>query len=313
MCLLAVANGRADAQDCKVASVARPLTGYNANIETYPALASIKLGELVEFNPKALADVGGYLRNVTGRGAIPEWYWAGGNCNKGADCDSLALAGVPLGSTGTAEWNTGERRIDDLARPAVIARAEKEMERALGEAAKAGTDLVFRIDNLHDLDDSRFYDRRHVRDYAELVTMTNAWSRVENRLRQQGLLRPGQMTGLTAHNNFAFWQRRLAEGAAPPIVLRFENPTQFVAEFDIGVRLSNGYNIPLIAVEFEQGHLYRPTTQALREVAAKAGVLVVMANEDNYVGGKQTLGPGGRAITWPSAAALCGPKPTPPK
>ncbi len=118
------------------------IAAYNANITTHPKPERVNRGQLVEFNPDSLAEHAGYLRQIAKRGGLPEWYWVGVNCNKGPDCNGLRSARVGLGSTGTAEWNKTEQRIEDLRHPAAVARAEKEMERALRAAAKAGSDLA---------------------------------------------------------------------------------------------------------------------------------------------------------------------------
>lgn len=297
--------GTALAQECVGGAVVRPLIGYNANITTSPAIASVRRGQLVEFNPRSLKDPVPYMREIARRGAVPEWYWGGGNCNKDWDCAPLQAAKVPLGSTGTAEWNVGEFRIYDLTHVAVIARAEKMMERALQAAAAAQSDLVFRIDNLHDLDDTRFYDTKHVRSHEEVRAMTETWSRVEGRLRAAGHLRPNQMTGLTAHNNFAFWKRYMAEGGRPPVVLRLENPTQFPQELEHANEIMRTRQIPLIGVEFEKGHLYNPTPEGLKSVAAKVSLMVVMKNEDNYEAGRHVEGPGPKVMTTTANQGAC--------
>lgn len=282
------------------------LRAYNANITTHPRAERVKRGDLVEFNPGSLTDPGSYLRQVKQSGGLPEWYWVGVNCEKGADCNSLRSAGAGIGSTGTAEWNKTEQRIADLRHPAAIARAEREMERALRAAGKTGSDLAFRIDNMHDLDDARFYDRRHVRSFEELRALTDAWDRVVSRLRASGLVPRTAMVGLTAHNNFAFWERHLAEGGTPPLVLRMENPTQFTTEFATGLRVMAKSGIPMIAVEFRNGHKYKPTPEQIRDVASKVSLLVLMENEDNYEDGTTTFGPGPRDVVGAaSGGPLC--------
>ncbi|MFM9941199.1 MAG: hypothetical protein ACKVP7_17085 [Hyphomicrobiaceae bacterium] len=301
------------AQSCDAPPLRIELTGYNANIETSPKPSTVKPGQLVEFNAEAIADHAVYLKAIAAKGGIPEWYWVGANCNKGPDCDRLSKAKVPLGSTGTAEWNKTESRIDDLAHAATVERAEEEMLRALKAAAAAQSHLVFRIDNMHDLDDDRFYDRRHSRGYTELRTMTDAWARIENKLRASGELQPSQITGLSAHNNFAFWKRVLAEKGKPPIVLRIENPTQFEPALVDGLDIMASHQIPLIAIEFESGHLYKPTPQALQKVMSRVSLLILMANEDNYIGGQQRFGPGPRTLVWRALGETCGTAPPPPK
>ncbi len=306
--ILSVVLSPAQAQTCDTPVLNLDLTGYNANIETSPKPATVKPGQLVEFNAEAIADHATYLRAIAAKGGIPEWYWVGANCNKGVDCDGLRRAQVPLDSTGTAAWNRTEYRIYNLAHPAAVARAEAEMRRALEAAAAAKSHLVFRIDNMHDLDDTRFYDRRHIRDYAEMRAMTDAWARVENSLRASGELLPTQLTGLTAHNGFGFWKQVLADGGKPPIVLRIENPTQFTKLFAEGLDIMTSHQIPLIAIEFKKGHLYQPSAQGLRDVAARASMMVLMATEDNYIGGEQRHGPGPRRIVWRANSETCAPK-----
>lgn len=295
----------AEAPACAAPPVRLEITHYNADIETYPKLATVKPGQLVEFNAEAVDDHVAYLREIMAKGALPEWYWVGANCNKGPDCEPLERAKVPLGSTGTAEWNKTEFRIYDLKHPAVVARAEQEMRRALRAAAKAGSHLVFRIDNMHDLDDSRFYDTEHRRSFAELRAMTDAWTRIENEMRRKGELKPKQITGLTAHNSFAFWKDHIASGRRPPVVLRIENPTQFEPALAEGIAIMQSRKIPLIAVEFEQGHLYQPTAADLKRVAERVSLLMILANEDNYIGGRPRLGPGPRHVVWRPMAEAC--------
>ena len=284
----------------------RPLVVYNADISRFPARATLAPGQLVEFNPPALDDPAKYMGEVAAKRAIPEWYWVGANCDKGKDCAELEAAKVPLGSTGTAEWNRTEFRIYDLKQPAVIARAEREMERALRAAAAVRSDLVFRIDNMHDLDDSRFYDRRDIRPYEDLRAMAEAWQRVDGKLRAAGVLQPNQVTGLSAHNNFAFWKRWLAEGGRPPLVLRIENPTQFPEEVDRGVAIMAEHKIPFIAIEFKKGHLYKPRPEDIEAVSKRVSMLVLMKDEDNYVGGPSMLGTGPMVLTWKNPAIECG-------
>lgn len=288
----------ASAVECGAESSRRRFTidAYNANITTHPRADRVKRGQLVEFNPESLTDHADYLRQLAKRGALPEWYWVGVNCNKGPDCNGLKSARVGLGSTGTAEWNKTEQRIENLRHPAAIARTEREMERALRAAAKAGSDLAFRVDNMHQLDDDRFYDRRHVRDDDEVRALTDAWDRVVQRLRAAKVLPPTALVGLTAHNNFAFWERHLAEGGMPPLLLRIENPTQFTTEFATGLRVMAKYQIPMLAVEFKAGHNYKPTDAQIRDVAAKVSLLALMENEDNYEDGTQMPGPGPKVI-----------------
>lgn len=294
------------AQNCKAPTITVQLEHYNANIETYPKLATVKPGQLVEFNAEAVSDHIQYLRGIAAKGGIPEWYWVGANCNKGPDCAVLEQAKVKLGSTGTAEWNKTEYRIYDLAHPSAIARAEQEMRRALTAAAAAKSHLVFRIDNMHDLDDPRFYDTEHKQSFAELRAMTETWARIENEMRAAGSLQPTQITGLTAHNNFAFWKDLLASGGKPPIVLRIENPTQFETSLVDGLDIMSRYKIPLIAVEFEEGHLYKPTPEGLKSVSDRVSIMMILANEDNYIGGRKLLGPGPRQIVWRPHAEICG-------
>lgn len=284
----------APASECAAQPARRTfhLRGYNANITTHPRPERVRAGDLVEFNPKSLPDAAAYLRLLGRRGGLPEWYWVGVNCDKGPDCTSLRTAGAGLGSTGTAEWNKTEQRIEDLRHAAAIQRAEKEMERALRAAGKAGGDLAFRIDNMHQLDDARFYDRRHVRSFEEVRVLTDAWDRVVAKLRATGALSRAAVVGLTAHNNFAFWERHLAGGGTPPLVLRMENPTQFPEELATGLRVMAKHAIPMIAIEFRNGHKYKPTPDQLREVASKVSLLVLMENEDDYEDGTATSGPG---------------------
>ncbi len=44
------------AQNCKAPTITVQLEHYNANIETYPKLATVKPGQLVEFNAEAVSD-----------------------------------------------------------------------------------------------------------------------------------------------------------------------------------------------------------------------------------------------------------------
>ncbi len=275
----------------------RTLTAYNAQITTRPKAESIEPGQLVEFNPNSLRDPVPYMRGIGRKRAFPEWYWVGANCEKGPDCDELRADQVPMGSTGTKEWNESEFRIDDLAHPAVVKRAKREMEKALRAAAAAGTDLVFRIDNMHDLDDKRFYDRRHVRPYEQLFAMAEAWRQTVTRVTESGLLRPDQLVGLTAHNNFPFWKRLIDEGGEPPLLLRLENPTQFRNELANGLALMRARNIPFIAVEFEKGHLYRPDMAQIELIAKQVSILDLMKDEDNYASGVQRFGAGPKIMS----------------
>ena len=69
----------------------RLVTGYNAaiDIDKHPPLSSVRAGQIVEFNPAALADPAQYMREVAAHGAFPAWYWVGANCIQGPDCDRL--------------------------------------------------------------------------------------------------------------------------------------------------------------------------------------------------------------------------------
>lgn len=272
------------------------LERYNANITTAPSAGRIRKGDLVEFNPRSKRDPAAYLAQVKARGSLPEWYWVGVNCDKGPDCNRLAAAGVVLESTGTAEWNKTEQRIHDLRHPAAIDRARREMETALRAAAAAGSDLAFRIDNMHDLDTRKFYDHLHFRKFDELAVLTRTWDEVTGRLRKEGVLRPDGIYGLTAHNNFAFWKRWLEEGGTRPLLLRMENPTQFLPQYELALELMRSSRIPFVAIEFRQGHGYRPKPADLKRIADEVSLLVVMENEDNYEDGAATFGPGPRTI-----------------
>lgn len=301
-----ISPAHAATESCKSPPVTLDISHYNADIENFPKLSTVKPGQLVEFNADAVPDHAKYLRDIMAKGAIPEWYWVGANCNKGPDCEGLETAKVKLGSTGTAEWNKTEFRIFELNHEAVVDRARREMRRALQAAATAQSHLAFRIDNMHDLDDDRFYDTRHKRSFADLRAMTDAWASIEDEMRASGELKPTQITGLTAHNNFVFWKTLIAKGGRPPLVLRIENPTQFEPMLAEGISLMRAQKIPLIAVEFEQGHLYKPTPEGLKRVASRVSLMMVLANEDTYVGGRSELGPGPRRIEWRPMAEKCG-------
>ena len=158
---------------------------------------------------------------------------------------------------------------------------------------------------MHQLDDDRFYDRRHVRADEEVRALADAWDRVVRRLRANRTLSPTALVGLTAHNNFAFWERHLADGGTPPLLLRIENPTQFTTEFATGLRVMTKYGIPLLAVEFRNGHKYKPTDAQIRDVASKVSLLALMDNEDNYEDGTQMPGPGPKDIVGRSGRPEC--------
>ncbi|MBS0241859.1 MAG: hypothetical protein JSS20_06755 [Proteobacteria bacterium] len=273
------------------------ITGYNAaiDIDRFPALSSVRKGQVVEFNPAPLADPAGYMRDVALLGAVPEWYWVGLNCLAGTDCDALGAAGVKLGSTGTPEWNKTEKRIYDITHPASLARARVEMHRALEAAAEAGSNLLFRIDNLHNLDNPTF-DMRDVRSDAEVSTLLNVWFEEVAKLRAAGRLKPSQIVGLTAHNNLAFWSRWIASGRTPPLVMQLENPTQVLDELQIGVNLMRDRSIPLIAIEFERGLDYVPTPDQIDAVAQKVSLTIVIADETHYEGARTIDGPGPREL-----------------
>jgi hypothetical protein len=288
--LLASGAGHSQAQPAPAAAC--DLAGYNANITTAPSLARVKPRQLVEFNPNSRDQPSDYLRRVAARGALPEWYWVGVNCDKGPDCDRLRAAGVGLVSTGTAEWNKTEARIADLRHPAAIARMRREFRRALTAAGEARTNLAFRIDNMHNLDTPRFYDHIHIRTYEEVRVLTDTWAKVVAEVRAEGRLPPSSVVGLTAHNNFKFWRRHLDSGGTPPLLLRLENPTQFEAELAVGLDIMKRYRIPLVAVEFRRGHGYTPSAEKLKAIAGAVSYLIVMENEDNYEDGQLTAGPG---------------------
>lgn len=272
------------------------LKGYNANITTFPATSGIKAGELVEFFPAAGKDWAAYIGEVKRKRALPEWYWIGANCEKGNDCDGLVRAGVELTSTGTAEWNKTERRIARLDHPAVVRRAEAEMRRALIAAGKAKSDLAFRIDNMHDLNDRHFYDLDHTRAVADLRAMTQAWGRVVEAMRNAGAIARDQAVGLTAHNNFRLWREMMAEDGPAPIVLRIENPTQWPKDLAVGLELMRARGLPLIAVEFREGHKYRPDPARMAAIQRDVSLLALMENEDNYQDGEMRWGAGPKTI-----------------
>lgn len=299
LCLVAVTtSGQSEACSGRT----HKLTSYLPNIETHPRLSAVRSGTLVEFMPASLKNPAAYLRDVSSRGGVGEWYWVGANCNRGSDCAPLTKARVPLGSTGTAEWNKSELRIDDLGHPKVLERAEREMERALAAAALAGADLVFRIDNMHDLDDDRFYDRRHLRPFEGMKAVVDTWARIVQRFRSNGRLKPQQSVGLSAHNNFKFWRRYIDEGGTPPALLRIENPTQFPAEFDRGSALMRDKQLPLIAVEFRKGHGYTLNLEQAAKLASASSLLLIMPDENHYTGGEVRPGSGPIDL-WPCANA----------
>lgn len=287
------------------ASKAFDLKRYNANITTFPTPGSVKPGDVVEFYPRRGNDWSRYIGQIQKKRALAEWYWVGANCEKGEDCDGLRRAGVELMSTGTEEWNKSEQRIIDLTAPAVVKRAEREMRRALTAAGKAGADLVLRIDNMHDLNDRKFYDADHARRPEDLLAMIAAWNRIVEELRRSKTLAPTSAVGMTAHNNFGLWHKVIARGAEPPALLRIENPTQWRQDLDQGFALMREQDIPLIAIEFEQGHKYRPDHNLMRGIGAQASLLVLMENEDNYEGGRPTVGEGPKTIRLAADAGRC--------
>jgi hypothetical protein len=286
--------------------------GLHPAIEERLPLANFEPGQIVEINPGTMSYSEGrdYIASLKGLGARVSIYLVGGHCEVGADCDSLPST-VQIGSTGSWNWNEGERRILNITHPAVLARLATGIENGW----RLGANYI-RIDNLHHPAGST-----HPRTAAQMQIIINLGQDIEDRLRADGSIEPERVTGLVAHNNLVSWRRLIEQGQLrrPPALLTSERTAQLAAfagfegdaqmkrgqlsprqipDIQAGRTLAEHFQIPYTIVEFRRSHdLAHPgqtyeLPQTYVDIVRKlSGVteVIVMPHESQYVGREQAF------------------------
>ncbi len=294
--------------------------GLYPTIEERPPLSNFEAGQIVEIDPRSMTarEARAYIESLRALGARVSIYLVGGHCDIGADCKSLPNS-VQLGSTGSWNWDKTERRILNVTHPGVLARLAKGMENGW----RLGANYI-RIDNLHHPAGST-----QPRAPAEMQAIIDLGHDIEDRLRANGTIEPGRVTGLVAHNNLVSWRQLIEQGRLrrPPAFLSSERTGQLAAlpdfEGDIrmkgsqllprdvpdiqaGRRLAEHFQIPYAIVEFRRSHdlaragqTYELPQTYVNAVLRLSGVteVIVIPNESRYVGpGEVFWGKGPKAL-----------------
>ena len=305
--------GVAHAQSCgQLVGKSFAFAGLNPAIEEKLPLTTFKAGEVVEIDPVTMPadEARAYIKALQDKGARVSIYLVGGHCDKGRDCDALA-GQVKLGSTGSWNWDKSEKRILDITHAAV----KKRLAKGIVNGFMLGANYI-RIDNLHHPSGST-----NPRGPDEMRQIIDLAQEIEDQMRGDGSIPEARVTGIVAHNNLVVWEQLIEAGAIrrPPALLTSERTAQLapgdrwagdatmkagklkptdIPEIKAGRRLAAKLNIPYSIVEFRRSHdlansgRYYPLPQAFVETAAGLdGVteVIVMPNEDKYVGRAQVL------------------------
>lgn len=281
--------------------------GLYPAIEERLPLSNFRAGQIVEIDPRKMTtrEARAHIEGLKARGARVSIYLVGGHCDIDEDCKSLPKS-VPLGSTGSWNWDESERRILNVTHPAVLARLAKGMENGW----RLGANYI-RIDNLHHPAGSS-----HPRTPAEMRTIIDLGHDIEDRLRADGTIERERVTGLVAHNNLVSWRQLIEQGRLrrPPAFLTSERTGQLAAlpgfegdirmkggrllpadvpDIEAGRRLAEHFQIPYAIVEFRRshdlarpGHTYELPQKYVDALLRLSGVteVIVIPNESRYVG-----------------------------
>jgi hypothetical protein len=282
-------------------------SGLYPAIESRLPLSNFRLGQIVEINPRIMSDSEAreYIGGLKALGARVSIYLVGGHCDLSDDCNDLPSS-VQLGSTGSWNWNEGERRILNITHPAVLTRLAKGIE----SGWQLGANYI-RIDNLHHPAGST-----HPRTPAQMKTIIDLGQDIEDRLRANGTIGPDRVTGLVAHNNLVSWEQLIEQGKLrrPPAFLTSERTGQLAAfprfegdarmkrgqlsprdvpDIQAGQRLAEHFQIRYTIVEFRRSHdlahpgkTYELPQSYVDAIQRLPGVteVVVIPNESKYVG-----------------------------
>lgn len=299
-------------------------TGLNPAIEQRVSIKKFKPGQIVEIDFTTMPEAA-FRQHVAELQALParvSVYLPGGHCNiENKDCDALERAAIPLGTTGSWNWDKDERRILNIIHPVSLERMAKGAERAW----RLGANYV-RVDNLHNPAGTS-----NPRTAAQIKTIYDAIFDVEDHLRQVGVIPPDRPTGVVAHNNLEVWDELVRTGQLrrPPVFLTSERTAQLaykgqgykgdaamkageltplqVDEITAGRKLAQGLGIPYTIAEFQISHdlggkpasTYQLPAKYVTELAALPGVteVIVIPSETHYVGrGKSLSGRGPRSL-----------------
>lgn len=286
--------------------------GLNPAIEGRPSASQFRAGDVVEIDPLNMdRDAARELiADLQSRGARVSIYLVGGHCVFGRldDCDTLQAKGVRLGPTGSWNWDSEEKRILDIAHPAVLER--------IRAGARLGWDLganYIRVDNLHYPAGSE--GERTPRQMKILIEMLLA---LEDELRADRTIPPERVTGLVAHNNLEAWEHLLKtrQIRRPPGLMTSERTAQLaykgqrykgdglmkagrlrpteVREIIAGSRMAVSLGIPYTVAEFDVSHdlggsrgsTYRLPQAYVEELGRLPGIteVLVIPDESHYVG-----------------------------
>jgi hypothetical protein len=301
-----------------------PFTGLFPAIEGRMALSNFRPGMIVEIDTTTMpeAEVREHIAELQALPARVSVYLPGGHCNlENKDCAGLKKAGVHFGPTGSWNWDKDERRIYDVAHPAVIARIVAAAERGW----RLGANYV-RVDNIHDPAGSK-----ETRTADMLSAIFKALHALEDRLRADGVIPKDRPTGVVAHNNLQLWETLIKDGrlARPPVFLTSERTAQLaykgegykgdglmkagslkpadVEEIAAGRRIALELGIPYSIAEFQISHdlggkpgtTYQLPAAYVTALAALPGVseVFVVPSETHYIGpGKLHAGSGPKRL-----------------